>query len=173
MFSSRPLRRLALPATLAAASLLVAGCASGPEVRADYDHAADFGKYRTYGFVSQTTPLTDRPVRARRACLQEEDFDESVARRNPRMNVATIAPAQPAADSPPLDEALRESLAREFHVSAWQVEAIYREELCRLRRCPHQHVSRRTCDASRTGETRALNPADRGRESRPQSVVRI
>ena len=48
------------------------------------------------------------------------------------MSVATTAPAQPAADSPPMDEALRESLAREFHVSAWQVEMIYREELCRL-----------------------------------------
>ena len=48
------------------------------------------------------------------------------------MSVATTAPAQPAADAPPMDEALRESLAREFHVSAWQVEAIYREELCRL-----------------------------------------
>jgi hypothetical protein len=31
-----------------------------------------------------------------------------------------------------MDEALRESLAREFHAPAWQVEAIYREELCRL-----------------------------------------
>ena len=51
MSISRILCRLALP-TLAAASL--AGCASGPEVRADYDHAADFGKYRTYGFVSQS-----------------------------------------------------------------------------------------------------------------------
>ncbi len=62
MFSSRLLRRLALPATLAAASLVIAGCASGPEVRSDYDHSADFGKYRTYGFVSQTTasPI-DRP----------------------------------------------------------------------------------------------------------------
>jgi hypothetical protein len=48
------------------------------------------------------------------------------------MSVATTAPAQPAADAPPMDEALRESLAREFHVSTWQVEAIYREELCRL-----------------------------------------
>ncbi len=48
------------------------------------------------------------------------------------MSVATTAPAQPAADSPPMDEALRESLAREFHVSAWQVEVIYREELRRL-----------------------------------------
>jgi Protein of unknown function (DUF3562) len=48
------------------------------------------------------------------------------------MNVATTVPAQRAADSSSIDAALRESLAREFHVSAWQVEAIYREELCRL-----------------------------------------
>jgi Domain of unknown function (DUF4136) len=57
MFSPKFLVRLALPATLAAASLVVAGCASGPEVRADYDHSADFGKYRTYGFISETTAL--------------------------------------------------------------------------------------------------------------------
>jgi hypothetical protein len=44
------------------------------------------------------------------------------------MNVATTVPAQRAADSPSIDAALRESLAREFHVSAWQVEAVYREE---------------------------------------------
>jgi hypothetical protein len=57
MYSSTLLRGLALPATLAAVSLVVAGCASGPEVRADYDHSADFGMYRTYGFISQTTAL--------------------------------------------------------------------------------------------------------------------
>ena len=39
---------------LAAAALLAAGCASGPDVRGDYDRAADFGKYRTYGFVAAT-----------------------------------------------------------------------------------------------------------------------
>ena len=48
------------------------------------------------------------------------------------MSVARTAPAQPSTDGPPLDEALRETLAREFHVPAWQVEAIYREELRRL-----------------------------------------
>jgi Protein of unknown function (DUF3562) len=48
------------------------------------------------------------------------------------MNVATTAPAQRAADSPSIDAALCESLARELHVSASQIEAIYREELCRL-----------------------------------------
>jgi hypothetical protein len=35
------------------AAIVLAGCASGPDVRADYDKAADFGKYRTYGFVAQ------------------------------------------------------------------------------------------------------------------------
>src|SRR5512139_2562116 len=42
-----------LTAALAAAAIALAGCASGPEIRADYDKAADFGKYRTYGFVAQ------------------------------------------------------------------------------------------------------------------------
>jgi len=42
-----------LTATLAIAALALAGCASGPDISADYDKAADFGKYRTYGFVAQ------------------------------------------------------------------------------------------------------------------------
>jgi len=45
-----------LIATLAVAALGLGGCASGPEVRGEYDKAADFGKYRTYGFVAQTSP---------------------------------------------------------------------------------------------------------------------
>ena len=36
------------------AALLAVGCASGPDVRGDYDRSADFGKYRTYGFVTGT-----------------------------------------------------------------------------------------------------------------------
>jgi len=40
---------------LAAVALLASGCASGPDVRADYDKSADFGKYRTYGFLTGTT----------------------------------------------------------------------------------------------------------------------
>jgi hypothetical protein len=47
-------------------------------------------------------------------------------------DVTTAPTTQPAADWPPMDESLRDSLAREFHVSAWQVEAIYREELSGL-----------------------------------------
>jgi len=45
-------------AGLLAAALLAAGCASGPEVRADYDRTADFASYKTFAFAS---PLgTDR-----------------------------------------------------------------------------------------------------------------
>jgi hypothetical protein len=42
-----------LAAALAAGAIALAGCSSGPDVRADYDRAADFGKYRTFGFVAQ------------------------------------------------------------------------------------------------------------------------
>ena len=45
--------RLRVAAALTATVLFAAGCASGPDVRADYDPSADFGKYRTFGFVSQ------------------------------------------------------------------------------------------------------------------------
>jgi Domain of unknown function (DUF4136) len=47
-------RRLRFTTTIAAVALFAAGCASGPNVRADYDRSADFGKYRTFGFVSQS-----------------------------------------------------------------------------------------------------------------------
>jgi len=36
------------------AALWLGGCASGPDVRADYDKAADFGKYQTYNFLAAT-----------------------------------------------------------------------------------------------------------------------
>jgi hypothetical protein len=36
-----------------AALLLLAGCASGPDVRGDFAPAADFGRFRTFGFVEQ------------------------------------------------------------------------------------------------------------------------
>jgi hypothetical protein len=70
MFRSKLLRRLALPATLAAASLVVAACASGPEARADYDYSADFGKYRTHGVVSQTTTSSISPPEFKSLALQ-------------------------------------------------------------------------------------------------------
>jgi hypothetical protein len=42
-----------LTAALAVTAIALTGCASGPDIRADYDKSADFGKYRTYGFVAQ------------------------------------------------------------------------------------------------------------------------
>ena len=41
-----------LAATLAATAIALAGCASGPDIRGDYDKSVDFGQYRTYGFVA-------------------------------------------------------------------------------------------------------------------------
>jgi hypothetical protein len=43
-------------ACLSLAALWLAGCESGPELRADYDKAVDFGKYRTYNFVAAQSP---------------------------------------------------------------------------------------------------------------------
>lgn len=42
-----------LSVLLAAGALALAGCASGPEVQTGFDRSADFGQYRTYGFVAQ------------------------------------------------------------------------------------------------------------------------
>jgi Domain of unknown function (DUF4136) len=41
-------------AVVGIAALWLGGCATGPDIRADYDKAADFGKYRTYNFVAAT-----------------------------------------------------------------------------------------------------------------------
>lgn len=46
------------PLAVAASLLALGGCASGPDVRVEYDHTAQFTQYQTFGFVS---PLgTDR-----------------------------------------------------------------------------------------------------------------
>ena len=44
--------RMPFVAALVAAAALAGGCASGPDVRGDYDRAVDFGKYKTYNFLS-------------------------------------------------------------------------------------------------------------------------
>lgn len=47
-----------LPLAMAVSLLVLGGCASGPEVRVEYDRTVDFTHYQTFGFVS---PLgTDR-----------------------------------------------------------------------------------------------------------------
>lgn len=48
-----PTTSLRLPVAGITLAVLLAGCASGPDIRGDYDKTADFGKYRTFGFVAQ------------------------------------------------------------------------------------------------------------------------
>lgn len=42
-----------LAAAAFAAAVLLAGCASTPAVRSDYDKNADFGRFRSFGFLDQ------------------------------------------------------------------------------------------------------------------------
>jgi hypothetical protein len=37
---------------LASIALLMASCASKPDIKSDYDHTTDFSKYKTYGFFN-------------------------------------------------------------------------------------------------------------------------
>ncbi|RZT42059.1 DUF4136 domain-containing protein [Cupriavidus agavae] len=50
-------RVLPVAGTLLAA-LVLTGCATGPDIRTDYNRSADFAQYRTFGFVPR--PGTDR-----------------------------------------------------------------------------------------------------------------
>jgi len=54
---------------------LVAGCASGPDIRSDYDHSADFSSYETYGFADELG--TDR---AGYSTLITEHFKRAVGK---------------------------------------------------------------------------------------------
>ena len=41
---------------IACVTLLASGCASAPDIRADYDRTADFSKYKTFNFYSDAGP---------------------------------------------------------------------------------------------------------------------
>jgi hypothetical protein len=43
-------------------ALLVAGCAGGPKLDFDYDHDADFARYRTYGWAAGGPGVRVNPV---------------------------------------------------------------------------------------------------------------
>jgi hypothetical protein len=46
-------------AGIALFAVIFAGCSSGPDIRADYDRSADFGKYSTYAFMDDAGPDGD------------------------------------------------------------------------------------------------------------------
>ncbi len=62
--------------------LLVSACASGPEVRSDYDHSADFAAYRTFAFADPlgtdragyTTLLTERLKTLTRLQMEQRGY---------------------------------------------------------------------------------------------------
>ncbi|WP_334157359.1 DUF4136 domain-containing protein [Oryzomicrobium sp.] len=76
------LRRILGRLALQAAPLLLAACASGPNVRSDYDPQTDFARYHTFAFFSPagtdrsgySTLLTDRLRRAARAELERRGY---------------------------------------------------------------------------------------------------
>lgn len=45
-------RKLSRFAVLVSAAVLLAGCASKPDIKSDYDHTIDFSQYKTYGFFN-------------------------------------------------------------------------------------------------------------------------
>jgi len=45
-------RKLSGLVSLAVAALLIAGCASKPTIKTDYDHTIDFSQYKTYAFFN-------------------------------------------------------------------------------------------------------------------------
>ena len=69
---------------LAAGSMtgLLAACASGPTVKGDYDHQADFAQYRSFGFMSPlgtdragySTLLTERLKTATRGQMEMRGY---------------------------------------------------------------------------------------------------
>jgi len=75
------MKRIALVPALAIAGLLSA-CASGPTIRSDYDHSADFAQYRSFGFMSPlgtdkagySTLLTERLKTATRGQMEMRGY---------------------------------------------------------------------------------------------------
>jgi hypothetical protein len=55
MLSQRP-RNILRSFFLLSAAFSFAGCSSGPDIRSDYDPAADFGSYKTYNFANDVGP---------------------------------------------------------------------------------------------------------------------
>ncbi|AZW43653.1 MULTISPECIES: DUF4136 domain-containing protein [Bordetella] len=68
--------------TASVAAGLLAGCASGPTLRSDYDHSANFAQYRTFAFMSPlgtdragySSLLTERLKQATRGQLEMRGY---------------------------------------------------------------------------------------------------
>lgn len=75
------MKRIALVPALVIVGLLSA-CSSGPTIRSDYDHSADFAQYRSFGFMSPlgtdkagySTLLTERLKTATRGQMEMRGY---------------------------------------------------------------------------------------------------
>lgn len=75
------MKRVALIPALAIAGLMAA-CSTGPTIRSDYDHNANFAQYRSFGFMSPlgtdtagyTTILTERLKTATRGQMEMRGY---------------------------------------------------------------------------------------------------
>jgi len=52
MQTSSVIKKFSLFAMLMGVAVLLASCASGPDIKSDYDHTVDFSQYKTYNFFS-------------------------------------------------------------------------------------------------------------------------
>ncbi len=59
-------------AAAVASMALLAGCASTPSVRSDYDKSADFGSFRTFGFLDQGTEAKSLAIQTLEAAATRE-----------------------------------------------------------------------------------------------------
>lgn len=68
---------------LVAATLLAAGCATTPDIKTDFDPAADFSRYRSYTWIYSQVPQGMNPLTFQRVkasidrSLQSRSFTES------------------------------------------------------------------------------------------------
>ena len=52
MYTPSLLRKISRIPMIAAAAMLLASCASKPDIKSDYDHTIDFSQYKTYAFYT-------------------------------------------------------------------------------------------------------------------------
>lgn len=89
---------------------LLAACATGPDVKSDYDHQANFAQYRTFGYMTPlgtdkagySTLLTERLKNATRGQMEMRGYTYSAANPDLLLNFSAklqqkvqVTPAPP------------------------------------------------------------------------------
>jgi len=99
-------------------SSLVAGCATGPEIRSDYDRSADFSRYKTFAFIQPlatdqagySTLVTTQIKRAVQSQLEirgyvyDQNAPDLLINFNAKAEDKTVVTQTPIAPIPPYYE---------------------------------------------------------------------